>query len=126
MHILSLPRKSYLYIYSTEAEIVEEIDDMMDVVTVEEYEEPDVIVEDATVEGYGEEDAKAAVRLMMDRHGWSYRSVNDMLRLFRLHPNLAKFKTVYDILDRNSLPKVETCKVCSECHDVVSETLCDW
>ena len=99
---------------------------MMEVVTVEEDGEPDVLVEDATVVGDCEEDAKAAVRLMMDRHGWSYRSVNDMLRLFRLHPNMTKFKTVYDILDHSSLPKIVTCKVCSECHDVVGEDSCDW
>ena len=101
---------------------------MDEVVAEAQMDAPDVILAGIIVEGDLDEDAKMALRLLMDRHGWSYRAVNDLLRLYRLHPNLSKFKTVHDILDTKVLPPVTSCKVCPSCHEVADGPTCnnDW
>ena len=120
--LLELWYKEFIYSEGANEQYEEE---MSEVVT---QQEESLSVEEVDIEKSEEnadEDTRAAVLLLMDRHGWSYRSVSDMLRLFHLHPNLSKFKTVDDILQQSALPKITSCKVCPECHNVIDEEACE-
>ena len=90
---------------------------------------PDIEDESVFIADDKADDVQVALLVVMDRHGLSYRAMNEIISLTKKQPDMKDIRNVEDVLQRSNLPEKHKIQLCARCFSVIVDHKCsesDW
>ena len=69
-------------------------------------------------------ETRISLRILMDRHKFAYRAVNDTISFLRLNPDMTTVRSVNDVLQHSSNLDIKQARVCCHCHFEADNDTC--